>query len=78
MLIYVSKISVVRCLSNAIIKVPRNLLRKNFEIAVIKYFWNGTFEKEFIITATEVVLIYLLSRKNENENTKYHGFFHII
>ena len=31
MLIYVSKVSVVRCLSNAIIKVPRNLLRKNFE-----------------------------------------------
>ena len=56
------KSTVVRCLSNAVVKVRRNSGKTTLNIAVIKYFWNDTFEKK-TITKAEVVCIQLLSYK---------------
>ena len=40
------KSSIVRCLSSAVVKVPRNCWERTLDIAVIKYFQNDTFEKK--------------------------------
>ena len=79
MLIHVRKI--FDCLSNAVVKVPRNCGERTFNITVIKYFWNDTLHKKMTITATEIVPNQLLSypvvskQKNKNENKEYYGTF---
>ena len=40
------KYSVVRCLSNAVVKLPRNCWKRTWNIAVMKYFRNDTFRKK--------------------------------
>ena len=75
------KSSVVGCLSNTVHKMFRNCWERTLNIAVMKHLWNDTFEKSFIITATEVVLVWLFSytvvpkQNNKNENTEYYGTF---
>ena len=73
------KSSVIRCLPNVAVKVPRNCSERTLNIAAIKQFQNGTFEK-YTIIVREVVLIQLLSyfwfyAKNKNENAEFHGIF---
>ena len=51
--------SIVKCVSNAVIKVPRNCRERTLNIAVIKDFQNDTSGKKNTIAATEVVLIQL-------------------
>ena len=40
------KSSIVRCLSNAVVKVPRNYSERTPNLAVIKHFRNGSFENK--------------------------------
>ena len=75
------KSSIIRCLSNAVVKIPHNCRERTLNIAVIKYFWNDTLHKEMTITATEIVPIQLFSytvvskQKHKNENKEYYGTF---
>ena len=75
------KSSIIRCLSNAVVKIPRNCRERTLNIAVIKYFWNDTLHKKMTITATEIVPIQLFSytvvskQKHKNENKEYYGTF---
>ena len=66
------KYSIVRCLSNAVVKVPRNCWERTLN------FRNNTFHKKIIITATlssNCSLIPLFPNKNKNKNTEYYGTF---
>ena len=67
------KSSVGRYLSNAVVKVTGNCWERTFNIAMIKYLRNGTFEKPFTITATEVFPLF--RKKNKNQNTEYYSTF---
>ena len=62
------KSSIVKCLSNTVVKVPRNCSRRTLKIVQID-FQNDTFEKKPII-ATEVVLIQLLSYNVSKQKIK--------
>ena len=74
------KSSIVRCLSNAVVKVPRNCWERTLNIVVIKYFRNETFEKNYQNSdrnsSHPIVVSYrCFKTKNINENTEYHGTF---
>ena len=59
------KYSIVRCLSNAVVKVPRNCWERtlNFRNNPSFSFWSN------------YSLILLFLNKNKNENTEYYGTF---
>ena len=59
------KSSVVRCLSNAVVKVPRSGWEKTMN------FRNDT----FFLFSSSCSLIPLFLNKNKNENTEYYGTF---
>ena len=40
------KSPIVRCFSNAAVKVPRNYRERTLNIALTMYFWNGTLHKQ--------------------------------
>ena len=73
------KSSIIRYLSKAVVKMPRNYWERTLNIAVIKHFWNDTFEKKITITTTRNILIQLFSltvdskQKKQNENIEYHS-----
>ena len=57
------KSSIVRCLSNAVVKVPRNCWERTLNVVMIKYFRNETFEKNYH------------NSDRSRSNTEYHGTF---
>ena len=73
------KFSIVRCLTNAVVNVPRNCWEL-WKQLISSNFQNGTFEI-INITVRKIVLIQvfllpmLLNKKNKSKKTEYHGTF---